>query len=109
MPEIAEKYGYQLINFPNPFTESTTISFSATSLRYATPRQAQIKIYNLKGQFVGCLECGESLSAKATESLYSISWDGKDENGKPVPGGIYLLKLEINGMEAGTKKCLLIR
>ena len=109
LPEIAEKYGYQLINFPNPFTGSTTISFSATSLRYATPRQAQIKIYNLKGQFVRCLECGESLSAKATESLYSISWDGKDENGKPVPGGIYLLKLEINGMEAGTKKCLLIR
>ncbi len=109
LPEIAEKYGYQLINFPNPFTGSTTISFSATSLRYATPRQAKINIYNLKGQFVRCLECGESLSAKATESLYSISWDGTDEKSKPVPSGIYLYNLEIDGKTKVSQKMLLLR
>ncbi|MCD6330000.1 MAG: hypothetical protein J7M10_06585, partial [Candidatus Cloacimonetes bacterium] len=39
-------------NYPNPFSTSTTISFSTASLRYATPRQAEnaeIKIYNIKG------------------------------------------------------------
>ncbi|MCK4358776.1 MAG: T9SS type A sorting domain-containing protein [Candidatus Cloacimonetes bacterium] len=99
LPEIAEKYGYQLINFPNPFTGSTTISFSATDLHGL----AQIKIYNIKGQLV------RQFKLQKAKGKNYIEWDGKDENGKPVPGGIYLLKLEIDGMEAETKKCLLIR
>jgi hypothetical protein len=36
-------------------------------------------------------------------------WDGTDERHKPVPAGIYLLKLEVNGKETEAKKCLLIR
>ena len=47
-------------NYPNPFSSSTTISFSATCLRQTTARQAdlhrftRIEIYNIKGQLVSC-------------------------------------------------------
>jgi len=54
------------------------------------------------------LECGESLSTKATESLYSISWDSKDENGKFLANGIYFYKL-ISGNESAIKKMVLLR
>ncbi|MCK4339731.1 MAG: hypothetical protein KAW87_07075, partial [Candidatus Cloacimonetes bacterium] len=60
-------------------------------------------IYNIKGQLV------RQFKLQKAKGKNYIEWDGKDENGKPVPGGIYLLKLEIDGMEAETKKCLLIR
>ncbi len=94
-----------LKNYPNPFSTSTTISFSTADLRGLT----QIKIYNIKGQLVKTMECGESLSAKATESLYSISWDGKDYSGKSVSNGIYFYQLESKNCKSEIQKMVLIR
>ena len=76
-------------NYPNPFSSSTTISFSATDLHGFTPLdsehltgQAQIKIYNVKGQMV------RQLSIDNRQS--SIEWDGRDERGKSLPSGIFI-------------------
>ena len=87
--------------FPNPFTTSTTISFNlATRLRSASPGQAEIKIYNVKGQLVRKLSIVNSQS--------SIEWDGKDENGKEVPNGIYFYRLS-SGDKSAIKKMLLLK
>ncbi|MCK4338907.1 MAG: T9SS type A sorting domain-containing protein [Candidatus Cloacimonetes bacterium] len=99
LPEIAEKYGYKLIIFPNPFSTSTTISFSAidhTDLHKLT----EIKIYNTKGQLLRLLQIPDNQS--------SVEWDGKDENGEPVPTGIYLYMLS-DGENSITKKMILLR
>ncbi len=101
LPEIAEKYGYQVINFPNPFNTSTTISFSAIDLH----RLIEIKIYNIKGQLVKTL----TPMISDQNPMTNVEWDGTDENSKPVPSGIYLCKLEVDGKTAATRKCLLIR
>ena len=110
-------------NYPNPFNPdeigTTTISFNlATCLRLTTARQAkphkntpldskhltgqaQIRIYNVKGQLVKQLSIINSKS--------SIIWDGKDENGKPVSSGIYFYRIENYHYKSAIRKCLLIK
>ncbi len=106
-------------NFPNPFSSSTTVSFNlATSLRYATPRQAenaQVTIYNIKGQLIKTLIPMTNDQCPMTK----VVWDGKDESGKPVASGIYFYRLSTRGESASggklgdkvidTKKCLLLK
>jgi len=66
--------------FPNPFSSSTTISFFNTN----PSKNAQIKIYNVKGQLVRNLPIVTSPSRSI-----EIIWDGKDENGNEVKSGVY--------------------
>jgi len=93
-------------NYPNPFSSSTTISFILATKSH---KNSQIKIYNIKGQLVKCLACGESLSAEADRVGYSIFWDGKDKKGNTLSSGIYLYKLIVDNNTLDTKKCLLLR
>ncbi|MCK4358977.1 MAG: T9SS type A sorting domain-containing protein, partial [Candidatus Cloacimonetes bacterium] len=90
-----------LQNYPNPFSTSTTISFSATDLH----RLTQIKIYNIKGQLVKQLF---PISIGINSQL-SIDWDGKDENGKQLSNGIYFYSLKIGDRIIDTKKCVILR
>ncbi|MBL7086930.1 MAG: hypothetical protein ISS28_07550, partial [Candidatus Cloacimonetes bacterium] len=98
-------------NYPNPFSSSTTISFNlATKSHENTPLdsthltgQAQIKIYNIKGQLVKTLTPMTNDQCQMTD----VVWNGKDENGKPVSSGIYFYKLNIKN--SPIKKMLLLR
>ncbi len=93
-----------LLNFPNPFISSTTINFSVTQ----NSDFVSIEIFNIKGQKVRNLECVNSFDAKATESLYHIEWNGKDESGKHVNSGIYFYKLKSDGFESSVRKMVLL-
>ncbi|MGC9337916.1 MAG: T9SS type A sorting domain-containing protein [Candidatus Cloacimonadia bacterium] len=92
--------GVQLSNFPNPFSTSTTISFSIPP-HYKD--DAEIEIYNLKGQRIRELKI-ENLKLK----INKVVWDGKDAYGKQMPSGIYFAKLSL-GEESAVKKMLLLR
>ncbi len=85
-------------NYPNPFTNSTTISFS---IPHREAKNEEIKIYNLKGQLV------KQVSIDNHQS--SIEWDGKDKNGKELLNGIYLYQLVNDNKIIDTKKMLLLR
>jgi predicted outer membrane repeat protein len=91
-------------NYPNPFSGSTVISFSIPQ----NIENAEIKIYNIKGQLVKSLGYLDFIKSKTTDFLYSISWDGKNENGKPVSSGIYFYRLEA-GDKTFVKKMVIIR
>ena len=93
-------------NFPNPFNPITTISFALPSENI---ENIELMIYNIKGQKVKTLECGESLSTTADGVGYSISWNGTDNNNQPVSSGIYFYKLNVNGKTEAIKKCLLLK
>ena len=84
-PEIlvTELYG----NFPNPFSNSTTVSFSLKEKSHV-----KLSLYNIKGQLVATL-IDDMMNSVAN---HEIVWNGKDENGKPVSSGIYFYKLETN-------------
>jgi hypothetical protein len=88
-------------NYPNPFSTSTTISFSTTDLHGFS----QIKIYNVKGQLIRSFLYNHPF----IQSSNSFVWDGKDENGKPVSSGIYFCKLLIDGKAKASNKMLLLR
>jgi hypothetical protein len=90
----------QIINYPNPFSTSTKISFN---LHRRDAESAEIKIYNIKGQLVKDLEFS-ILNLEFGEAI----WDGKDESGKQLPSGIYLYKLS-SGEQSMVKKMLLLR
>ena len=66
-----------LTNYPNPFNPSTTISFTIPAGSKGT-----LEIYNVKGQKVrvwNCLPSGE----------HKIVFNGCNEQGLPLPSGIY--------------------
>jgi len=97
----------KLTNFPNPFNNSTTISFS---LNTENTENTEISIFNIKGQKVKTLECINHVDAEATRSLHSITWNGDDNSGKAVSSGIYFYKLETgDGKFTSTKKMILMK
>ena len=88
-----------LSNYPNPFSTSTTISFTGKSNSHNPLR---IKIYNVKGQLVRELECS------ASDLGFNAVWDGKDDNSKSVSNGIYFYQLSSDD-ELLTGKMILMK
>jgi len=93
---------YLFNNTPNPFKESTTISF--ISADYERIKDYTLSIYNTKGQLVKRYEGNKENFWVRTE----IVWDGTDEQGKQVSPGTFLYKLEYNG-HAVVRKMVLLR
>lgn len=91
----------ELTNYPNPFSTSTTISFSLSPNHKGDP---EIKIYNIKGQLVKQFKI-KNLKLKIKEE---VSWDGKDQAGNQVPSGIYFYQLDVDE-KSEVKKMLLLR
>jgi hypothetical protein len=91
-------------NYPNPFSESTTISFN---VHHRDTENAEIKIYNLKGQLVKELEFSPPAGGSDLGFGEAI-WDGKDNSGKSVANGIYFYKLSTEKHQA-VKKMIVIR
>jgi N-acetylneuraminic acid mutarotase len=73
-------------NYPNPFNVSTTIEYYLPLSGYLN-----IRVWNLLGQPVKELE--NNFQDKGS---YKILWDGKDNSGKNVPEGMYILELSLN-------------
>lgn len=70
-------------NYPNPFNPNTKISFSLP--RNAT---ASLIIYNVQGQ-----EIRNLLNESMGSGWHEIIWDGRNDEGRPVPSGIYFYTL----------------
>ncbi len=76
---------FHLSNYPNPFWESTAISFDVPQ----SSRFVSLDIYNIKGQKVR--NFSNLQIDRATD--HQIEWDGTDENGSRVLRGTYFYKL----------------
>lgn len=79
--------------YPNPMIHSLQIK-----LDIPDPLQAEISIYNLKGQKVKSFP---TLSPQ-TESL--ITWDGRDNSGRNTASGIYFLRMSCAGKVIQSKR-----
>ncbi len=75
----------KLSNFPNPFTNSTTISFLTTK----PTKNTKITIYNIKGQKIKTLLNNQIMKG----GNYKIIWNGTNSRNKRVGSGIYFVKL----------------
>ncbi len=102
-PLKSEKLSTSIITCPNPFSSSTSIRYSV-----ARVGNIELKIHNIAGQLVKTL-----VNEKQNPGSYSTIWDGRDNNGKILPSGIYFYKLKIGDKfsqsASGGKKLLLLR
>jgi len=96
-------------NYPNPFKQSTVISYQATG-----GGPVKLAVYNIAGQLVKTLinnpspnALGESRVGSVPKSG-SVTWDGRDNNGKAVTNGVYIYRLEAGDYKA-TKKMVVIK
>ena len=71
-------------SFPNPFNSSTVIPFALPA-----DGDVRLEVYDVVGQRVRTLVAG-SLAA----GLHQVAWDGRDDLGQAVAGGVYLYRLE---------------
>ncbi len=85
-------------NSPNPFNPSTMISFDL-----ARPASVKLDVYDLRGLHVRSLLAG-SLPAQR----HSVVWDGRGDNGRPVPSGSYLYRLD-TGTQVQTRSLMLLK
>ena len=74
----------RIITMPNPFSSQLSFSFETKE-----PITAQIQIFNLRGQKIRTIQ-SEVLKA----GKQNVIWDGCDAQGKPVPTGIYLWRID---------------
>jgi hypothetical protein len=92
--------GIGLAISPNPFSNSTDIRCQLTD----TIRKYELKIYDIAGRLVTDL----SQQISVTGNRASVRWDGRDQYGNILPGGVYFLTLTA-GNYSTTEKLLLIR
>ncbi len=71
-------------NFPNPFNPSTVIRY-----QLAERSAVSLKIYNLLGQEIVSLVKGYYPAGH-----YQTVWNGRDDSGKSVSGGVYIYRLQ---------------
>ncbi|MCG3156135.1 MAG: hypothetical protein DKINENOH_02750 [bacterium] len=82
----------QLPGFPNPFSASVLAAQGgATRLAYRLPELAPVRleIRNMLGQRVRTL-----VDRVQNAGEYQVSWDGRDETGRPCSAGVYFVKLQ---------------
>jgi hypothetical protein len=73
---------------PNPFTRSTLIAFQVPTADAGRP--FLLAVYDLQGRRVRVL-----LDGPATSGSRRAEWDGNDQGGSRLPGGIYFCRLSV--------------
>lgn len=83
--------------FPNPFNGSTQITYIL-----AAETAVELRVYNALGQAVRTL-----LRQQQAAGTHQIYWDGKDDQGRPLASGTYLLIMRAGAVVQTTKMLLL--
>ncbi len=97
-------------NFPNPFP---TGGANATCVWFDLRDAATIRlaVYDIQGRLVRTLIPSPAFSGQLGPGYYgraiggptgsgcdpNFQWDGRGSNGRPVPAGVYLLRLRVGG------------
>ncbi len=84
-------------NRPNPFNPTTAIRFDLPS-----PQQVRLDIFGVSGRRVRTL-----LDQHLTAGRHSVTWNGTDESGVPLAGGVYFCRLQAQHRTVTGKMVLL--
>ena len=83
---------------PNPFNPRTTLHYEL-----AAPTAVELVLFDLQGRRVTVLQSG-----MAPAGPHSVAWDGRDERGRDMSGGIYFARLVVDN-QVTTKRLVLVR
>jgi hypothetical protein len=86
-------------NSPNPFGTRTSIRFAL-----ARPDRVNLRVYDVAGRVVRRLLENAALGA----GEQNAQWDGRDEAGARVKGGVYFYRLEVGGISEA-RRMILVR
>ena len=84
-------------NYPNPFNPETTISYSIKE-----PGQVKLQVYNIKGQLVRSL-----VDAIHATGHYTQIFNARDDRGRSLSSGVYLLRMQAPGYHKTFKMILM--
>lgn len=97
-----------LINWPNPFNESTTFSFKHT--KPGQELKVDLEIFNLSGKKV--LSFNDKILADDIFTSF-LNWDGTDPSGNKLQSGMYLYILHIEdqlgNLSTQNQKLIIVR
>jgi|GEM_PF-1106611 len=82
---------------PNPFRNEVDISFETSS-----PGAAKLEIFSITGQLIRSFP-----ESKASTGINHFQWDGKGDNGKRCPEGVYFIRLSQNNCSYNGKMILI--
>jgi hypothetical protein len=92
-------------NQPNPFWGSTVIRFRLSSEGL---QEASLDILDAAGRRVIRLWDGSSRNPQSAASMLTVIWDGRNEEGKKAPAGVYFCRLRGKGFDQ-TRKMVFLR
>lgn len=84
--------------YPNPFNPQTRISFDL-----AADGPVEIAVFDVNGRLVKIVESG-----RMTAGSHHVLWDGRSNDGRSVPSGIYFCRFMATG-RSQTTSLLLVR
>lgn len=104
--DYAEQYGVEehgsltpknidLTIHPNPFSQKVNIEYSTMDAS-----NAELKIRDVSGRLV------KKWFHSSTGQAHQISWDGRDDDDRMLPAGVYFVNLEVAGHTSGEKLLL---
>jgi hypothetical protein len=94
---VPDKF-YVSQNYPNPFNPSTTIE-----IQLAETNNLIVSIFDVTGRLINTL-----VNNKLEAGLYSVEWNGKDQNGRLIPTGAYIVKV-VSGKNNHNQKIAFVK
>lgn len=85
-------------NYPNPFNPATRITFELPS-----PSAVRLVVVNAAGQAVAVL-----CEGRQPQGARTVEWNGRDDAGRKLPSGVYVCRLEADGIVL-TRKMILMQ
>jgi hypothetical protein len=85
-------------SYPNPFNPATHISFAVEQEDRVT-----LTVFDITGRRVAILA-----DQTFEPGIHTVTWKGRDESGREVPSGTYLVQMEAAG-SGDTRKVMLVR
>ncbi len=92
-------------NLPNPFSMSTSIPYHVPGngqLETGNWQHVSLSVYDAAGRLVRTL-----VNGMREPGFYTVIWDGRDDSGREVPGGIYFCRMVSDGFGTTRKLVLL--
>ncbi|MBK7703628.1 MAG: hypothetical protein IPI34_12450 [bacterium] len=83
---------------PNPFNPQTDLAFELGTAGFA-----RLAVHDAAGRLVRTL-----LEAPLPAGRHARAWDGRDDAGRRVSGGAYLVRLTVDGRDAPARKVVLL-
>lgn len=94
---LEPSFKFNLAATPNPFISSASISFELSQ-----PGLTSLDIFDLQGRKVTSL-----VNSELIKGIHSFQWNGCNRNGEEVSAGLYLCRIEADGVVETTGLCLL--